>query len=181
MTQAMMINAYGNTSPLKAMAVWVRIGSGGITGAWMSIALARTSVDTSKVMFDMAVLSNIDLQRATIDYSLRIIYYALSSTKSKSRISANRYVELFRGKVYFGKRETILKRVFLKIREKSNIIASTPLTQFFSRPISIRGAVYAVIAKNKIDKPLFNSCIKARTHRHFSLYALFDRRSFVKK
>lgn len=64
----------------------MRIGSGGITGAWMSIALARTNVDTSKVMFDMAVFSNIDLQAATIDF---VTTTALLSTKSKSRISAN--------------------------------------------------------------------------------------------
>lgn len=32
-THAMMISAYGNTSPLNATAVCVRTGSGGITGA----------------------------------------------------------------------------------------------------------------------------------------------------
>lgn len=32
-TQAMMISAYGNTSPLNATAVCVRTDSGGITGA----------------------------------------------------------------------------------------------------------------------------------------------------
>lgn len=56
-TQAMMISAYGNTSPLNATAVCVRTDSGGITGACMSMAFARTNVDTSKVIFDMADLS----------------------------------------------------------------------------------------------------------------------------
>ena len=66
MTQAMIISAYGNTSPLNAMAVCVRTGSGGITGAWMSIAFARTKVDTSKVIFDMAGFSMIDLKVNTV-------------------------------------------------------------------------------------------------------------------
>lgn len=62
MMQAMIIKAYGNTSPLKAMAVWVRTDSAGITGAWMSIAFARTNVDTSNVILDIADFSMIDLQ-----------------------------------------------------------------------------------------------------------------------
>lgn len=63
MTQAMMIRAYGNTSPLNATAVCVRTGSAYITGACMSIALARTNVETSNVMFDTAVFSTIDLRK----------------------------------------------------------------------------------------------------------------------
>lgn len=45
------------------MAVCVRTGSAGITGAWMSMALALTRVDTSKVIFDIAGFSMIDLER----------------------------------------------------------------------------------------------------------------------
>lgn len=98
----------------------MRIGSGGITGAWMSIALARTNVDTSKVMFDMAVFSNIDLQRATIDFVTTVC----QGTKSKSRICGNSlHVDSCNCFVAIAfDLPTILNRKFLKIRDKFRFI-----------------------------------------------------------
>lgn len=79
MTQAMMIRAYGNTSPLNATAVCVRTGSAYITGACMSIALARTNVETSNVMFDTAVFSTIDLRKIERRAQINAMHTSIAS------------------------------------------------------------------------------------------------------
>lgn len=61
-TQAIIIRAYGNTSPLKATAVWVRTVSGAVTGAWIAIALAPTAAETSKNIDDADDLSSTILE-----------------------------------------------------------------------------------------------------------------------